>query len=99
MGSGRGKTCGEDIKGIRRVDGYKVRDGREGGQLPLYRKLPMPRIYQIADLRPSSFAINLARSKLIYKNGEVVNLETLREKGYAPRENARRIENSCHMAS
>lgn len=40
MGSGLGKTCGRGIKGSKARSGYSVRPGFEGGQMPLYRKLP-----------------------------------------------------------
>ncbi len=39
-GSGRGKTCGRGGKGQTARSGGSVRPGFEGGQMPLYRKLP-----------------------------------------------------------
>ncbi len=39
-GSGRGKTCGVGGKGQRGRSGGSIRPGFEGGQMPLYRKLP-----------------------------------------------------------
>ena len=39
-GSGNGKTAGKDHKGQNARSGGGVRPGFEGGQLPLYRKLP-----------------------------------------------------------
>ncbi len=39
-GSGRGKTCGRGGKGQTARSGGSVRIGFEGGQMPLYRKLP-----------------------------------------------------------
>ena len=39
-GSTRGKTCGKGHKGHQARAGYKRLAHREGGQMPLYRKLP-----------------------------------------------------------
>lgn len=42
IGSGKGKTCGRGVKGQKsRTGGSKVAPGFEGGQNPLYRRLPM----------------------------------------------------------
>lgn len=40
VGSGNGKTAGKGHKGQNARSGGGVRPGFEGGQLPLYRKLP-----------------------------------------------------------
>ena len=39
-GSGHGKTCGKGHKGQKARSGGGIRIGFEGGQMPLYRKLP-----------------------------------------------------------
>lgn len=39
-GSGRGKTCGRGTKGEKARTGKKLRPGFEGGQTPLYRRVP-----------------------------------------------------------
>lgn len=39
-GSGRGKTCGRGGKGQTARSGSSIRPGFEGGQMPLFRKLP-----------------------------------------------------------
>jgi large subunit ribosomal protein L15 len=39
-GNGHGKTCGRGHKGSKARSGYGVPPGFEGGQMPLYRKLP-----------------------------------------------------------
>jgi large subunit ribosomal protein L15 len=39
-GSGHGHTCGRGNKGMKSRSGGSVRPGYEGGQMPLYRKLP-----------------------------------------------------------
>lgn len=40
MGSGLGKTCGRGHKGAKARSGYSRKNGFEGGQLPLQRRLP-----------------------------------------------------------
>ncbi len=40
VGSGNGKTAGRGHKGMKARSGGGVRPGFEGGQMPLYRKLP-----------------------------------------------------------
>jgi large subunit ribosomal protein L15 len=39
-GSGLGKTCGRGHKGAGQRSGFKRKRGREGGQMPLHRRLP-----------------------------------------------------------
>jgi large subunit ribosomal protein L15 len=85
IGSKRGKTCCRGVKGDSARRGYKCRFGYEGGQLPLYRKLPV-RGFSNGRFTSVVHAINLSLIDQLFKDGETVNLETLREKGYAPRE-------------
>ena len=40
IGSGVGKTCGRGHKGQKARSGGGVRPGFEGGQMPIYRRLP-----------------------------------------------------------
>ena len=39
-GSGHGKTCGTGHNGSKSRSGYSIAPGFEGGQMPMYRKLP-----------------------------------------------------------
>ena len=39
-GNGHGKTCCRGHKGAGARSGYSLRPGFEGGQMPLFRKLP-----------------------------------------------------------
>jgi large subunit ribosomal protein L15 len=84
MASNRGKTCGRGHKGDSARCGYKRHFGNEGGQMKLYRKLPC-RGFGNSRFATDVYAINLSLIEQLYKDGEVVNLQTLREKGYAPR--------------
>lgn len=83
-GSNRGKTCNRGAKGDKSRSGYKRRRPQEGGQLPLFRKLPT-RGFNHGRFERESFSINLALLEKRYEDGEVVNYETLRKKGLAPR--------------
>lgn len=85
VGSKRGKTCGRGSKGDKSRSGYKYQFGREGGQLPLYRKLPC-RGFPNGRFRKEIYAVNLGKIDELYTDGEVVNFETLRQKGLAPRQ-------------
>ncbi|CAL4323310.1 50S ribosomal protein L15 [Buchnera aphidicola (Pterocallis alni)] len=40
IGSGTGKTCGRGHKGQKSRSGMSIRRGFEGGQMPLYRRIP-----------------------------------------------------------
>lgn len=84
MGSKCGKTCGRGVKGDKARRGYKNHFGQEGGQIPLYKKLPT-RGFTNGRFKNEVFAINLGMIDKLYTDGEKVNLETLQQKGYAPR--------------
>lgn len=84
VGCKRGKTSGRGEKGDGSRQGYRRRFGYEGGQVPLYRKLPVRGFTRGKFVKPT-FAIGLSKIDATYKDGETVNLETLREKGLIPR--------------
>ena len=84
MGSKCGKTCGRGVKGDKARRGYKNHFGQEGGQIPLYKKLPT-RGFTNGRFKNENFAINLGQIEQYFSNGEIVTLETLQEKGVAPR--------------
>lgn len=84
MGSKRGKTCGRGHKGDKARQGYKQTFRYEGGQLPLYRKLPC-RGFGNGMFRSHVFAISIGRINELFNDGETVNLETLKSKGCSTR--------------
>ncbi len=84
MGSKCGKTCGRGSKGDKARRGYKHAYGMEGGQIPLYKKLPT-RGFTNGRFKNEVFAINLEMIDKLFNDGDVVNLKTLQEKGFAPR--------------
>ncbi|MCY3974642.1 MAG: 50S ribosomal protein L15 [Simkaniaceae bacterium] len=90
-GSGRGKTCGRGHKGDKSRSGYKRRAGKEGGQLPLFQKLP-GRGFSNMRFRKPVFSINLGRIDAHFSDGETVNRATLLQKGFRVRRRTRCIK-------
>ena len=76
-GSGNGKTAGKGHKGQKARSGAP-RPGFEGGQMPLYRRLPK-RGFTNRNSK-DIVAINLAALE-VFENDTVVSVETLIEKG------------------
>ena len=73
-GSGNGKTAGKGHKGQNARSGGGVRPGFEGGQLPLYRKLPKRGFN-------NRFAVNYAIVNVAalnkFEDGAVVDMDAL----------------------
>ncbi len=77
-GSGNGKTAGKGHKGQNARSGGGVRPGFEGGQIPLYRKLPKRGFYNQFSTK---YAIVNVAALNVFEDGATVNLEALMEKG------------------
>ena len=73
-GSGNGKTAGKGHKGQNARSGGGVRPGFEGGQLPLYRKLPKR---GFKNRFATNYAIVNVSELNVFENGAVVDLEAL----------------------
>ncbi|GAA0318420.1 50S ribosomal protein L15 [Psychrobacter aestuarii] len=74
IGSGLGKTGGRGVKGQKSRSGSSVPAGFEGGQMPLYRRLPKFGF-------TSKMAMTTAEVRLSELNkveGDVVSVETLK---------------------
>ena len=73
-GSGNGKTAGKGHKGQNARSGGGVRPGFEGGQLPLYRKLPKRGFH-------TKFAVHYSIVNVSdlnrFEDGSVVDMEAL----------------------
>ena len=78
-GSGNGKTAGKGHKGQNARSGGGVRPGFEGGQLPLYRKLPKRGFnnYRFA----KQYAIVNVQTLNKFADGDVVDAAALLAKG------------------
>ena len=74
-GSGNGKTAGKGHKGQNARSGGGVRPGFEGGQIPLYRKLPK-RGFNNA-VFATNYAIVNVEDLNRFEDGAVVDLELL----------------------
>ena len=78
-GSGNGKTAGKGHKGQNARSGGGVRPGFEGGQIPLYRKLPKR---GFKNRFATHYAIvNVGTLNARYEDGATVTLADLMEKG------------------
>ena len=80
IGSGLGKTSGRGHKGQKARSGGGVRRGFEGGQTPLYRRLPK-RGFNNARFRTEYATINLSDLNKYFNDGDEVTPEVLKEKG------------------
>ena len=81
-GSGNGKTAGKGHKGQNARSGGGVRPGFEGGQLPLYRKLPKRGFHNKFG---KTFAIINVEDLERFENGVVVDAALLSEAGLISR--------------
>ena len=79
-GSGNGKTAGKGHKGQNARSGGGVRPGFEGGQLPLYRKLPK-RGFNNARFGRQYVIVNIKTLNERFNDGEVVDYAALLNKG------------------
>ena len=77
IGSGNGKTSGKGHKGQNARSGGGVRPGFEGGQMPLYRRLPKRGFNNI--FAKKYVAINVSDLEK-FEDGTVVTAELLKEK-------------------
>ena len=74
IGSGLGKTGGRGHKGQKSRTGGGVRRGFEGGQMPLYRRLPKFGFTSLKSFRVAEIRL----SDLAKVDGDVVTLEALK---------------------
>ena len=77
-GNGHGKTCCRGHKGAGARSGYSLRPGFEGGQMPLFRKLPQ-RGFNRTRFQTTCAIVNL--SDLERVEGDLIDLNTLKKAG------------------
>ena len=75
--SGNGKTAGKGHKGQNARSGGGVRPGFEGGQIPLYRKLPKR---GFNNKFATNYAIVNVSALNVFENGAVVDTQALLDK-------------------
>ena len=81
IGSGKGKTCGRGVKGQKSRSGVAIKSF-EGGQMPLYRRLPKRGFNPIS--RYNIAILNLEKIQTFINNetiktGEIINTELLKK--------------------
>ena len=77
-GSGLGKTSGKGHKGAKARSGGGKRPGFEGGQMPLYRRVPKKGFTNIFRLEYAE--VNVGQLE-VFTEGTVVNAELLKAAG------------------
>lgn len=83
IGSGLGKTAGKGHKGQNARSGGGVRRGFEGGQTPIYRRIPKRGFNNIF---ATEYAIVNVSALEVFENDTVVDTATLLEKGIIKKE-------------
>ncbi len=84
IGSGNGKTAGRGTKGQNARSGGGVRPGYEGGQTPLFKRLPKR---GFTNIHAHEYAIvNLDDLNNKFEAGSVVDLEALKKVGLVKKE-------------
>jgi large subunit ribosomal protein L15 len=76
--SGNGKTAGRGHKGQNARSGGGVRIGFEGGQMPLYRRLPKRGFHNIFSKKYTEITLEALEQ---FENGTEVTAELLKEVG------------------
>lgn len=76
--SGNGKTAGKGHKGQNARTGGGVRPGFEGGQIPLYRRLPKRGFHNVF---AKHYTIVNVDALNVFEDGTVVSADTLIENG------------------
>ena len=81
IGSGKGKTSGRGVKGQKSRSGVAI-NSFEGGQMPLYRRLPKRGFNYFGKLNIAIMNLNTIQSfidKKTIKSGETINTELLKK--------------------
>ncbi len=77
-GSGTGKTSGKGHKGLKARSGGNVRPGFEGGQMPIYRRLPKRGFTNI--FKKQYAVLNIADLER-FDDGATIDMDALRQVG------------------
>jgi large subunit ribosomal protein L15 len=83
-GSGHGKTAGKGHKGQRARKGGGIPAGFEGGQTPLYRRLPK---VGFTNPFPNEYSIISLKDLNVFNDGDLVTAETLVKNGLLRKKN------------
>ena len=80
IAAGQGASCGFGMRGQKSRSGRSTRPGFEGGQMPLYRRVPKLKHFQIINQKSFSI-INLSKLN-DFKENDTVNIDSLVKKGF-----------------
>ncbi len=83
VGSGLGKTSGKGHKGAKARSGGGKRPGFEGGQMPLYRRVPKKGFTNIFG---TDYATVNVENLNVFEDGTVIDVETLKDAGLIRKE-------------
>ena len=79
IAAGQGASCGFGMRGQKSRSGRPTRPGFEGGQMPLYRRVPKLKHFEIINQKNFSI-INISKLNT-YKDNEIVNIDSLVKNG------------------
>ena len=78
IAAGQGASCGFGMRGQKSRSGRPTRPGFEGGQMPLYRRVPKLKHFEIINQKNFSI-VNLSKLSE-FKDSEIVNIDSLVKK-------------------
>jgi len=79
IAAGQGASCGFGMRGQKSRSGRPTRPGFEGGQMPLYRRVPKLKHFTLVN--PKSFTVLNVSAMNDIKAGSTVNLDSLVKDG------------------
>ena len=79
-GSGHGKTCGRGHKGCGQRSGGNIRATYEGGQMPLFRRLPK-RGFNNYNFARRYEIVNVSQLESFFAEGTVISIEAMASVG------------------
>jgi len=79
IAAGQGASCGFGMRGQKSRSGRPTRPGFEGGQMPLYRRVPKLKHFPIVNQK--NYAVLNVSMLNTLKDGTVVNLDLLVKEG------------------
>ncbi len=80
IAAGQGASCGFGMRGQKSRSGRPTRPGFEGGQMPLYRRVPKLKHFPL--INPKAFTIINVSCLNDLKEGSTVNLDSLVKTGH-----------------
>ena len=78
IAAGQGASCGFGMRGQKSRSGRPTRPGFEGGQMPLYRRVPKLKHFEI--INQKNFSIVNVSKLSEFKDNEIVNIDSLVKK-------------------